>query len=121
MKGTLIGLAIVAVTVAFALAGPPQHAQAGYGCHGPTPAAGCAGEPLAGGHLVYGCSGFRGPLRGILLRGPVRGMIRDGIDRRQERRMNRRSRRAARWAAYGCQGVPVGCQGPAAAPACQGG
>jgi hypothetical protein len=104
MKSILAGCTIVAVMVGFALLGSEKQASAGYGCHGPTPAAGCAGVAL-GGHEVYGCSGYSGPMRSILRR---------GVERRQDRRARRYNRRmhrrAARFAAT-CS-APATCAGP---------
>jgi len=74
------------------------------GCHGPTLAKGCAGQPLV---VSVRCAG---PLRSILVR---------GVERRQHRRALRQERRAARLACYGipattCAGsipTPATCNG----------
>ena len=105
MKPVLICLSVLVAVVAWTIA-TSSSSVAGSGCHGPTLAAGCAGQSPV---VAVSCAG---PLRSILVR---------GVERRQERRALRRARRAHRRAYRGCYGVATtGCNGHLAVPACHG-
>lgn len=108
-KSVLIVILGIVGMCAWSVAFSPATATAGFGCHGPTLAKGCAGQVP----MVADCSATYVGYHSILV--PRRQIRIERRLHRQQRRIERRAhRRALRWAC-GCSGVTIAatsCAGP---------